>query len=79
MKKSKKVLFLMGTYLNKPSANGICGKVVAKEFIKNGYGVHCVCYDDNNEYKDLIEDQIHIHTVKMSFRNRLRKKLFWEI
>lgn len=74
MKKSKKVLFLMGTYLNKPSANGICGKVVAKEFIKNGYEVHCVCYDDNNEYKDLIEDQIHIHTVKMSFRNRLRKK-----
>lgn len=43
----KKILFVMGEYLNGSSQNGICVEAIKQELVKMKSEVHILCYEDN--------------------------------
>lgn len=75
MLSKKRALFLVGSFIKNTSANGVCCKKLAKEYVKNGYEVHCVCFGayDNDE-KEINTDDIIVHQVKMPYKYKLNEK-----
>lgn len=51
-----KFLFVLGTYLPKASANGICVINLINEMKKQGHSVHCLCWDNVGKKKETIDD-----------------------
>ena len=51
-----KFLFILGTYLPKASANGICVINIIKEIKKQGHLVHCLCWDNIGKKQDIVDD-----------------------
>ena len=60
-----KILFILGTYLPKASANGICVMNLIQELKKSGHEIHCLCWDNIGLEKEDI-DEVHIERVKVS-------------
>lgn len=60
-----KFLFILGTYLPKASANGICVINVINEIKNQGHSVHCLCWDNVGKKHDIV-DGVEITRVFVS-------------
>jgi hypothetical protein len=82
-----KFLIILGNYLPKMHANGICTNEIIKELIKRGHEINVLCYSnsDNNRKNELING-VEVHRVRAPKLNRYRnsiaierKELKWKI
>lgn len=71
-----KILFILGTYLPKPSPNGICVEKVANELVQHGNKVVCLCSKNHydKEYHEIING-VDIYRVKANRLNNLSEQL----
>ena len=81
-----KLLIVLGNYLPKMQANGICTNEVIKELIKRGHEIHVLCYSDTkaNERAESLNG-VQVHRVRAPRFNRYRtatnddkKELIWK-
>ena len=61
----KKVLFLIGNYLPKMSANGVCCQRIIKKYISMGYDVTCIANHQYKTPKETFDAGLKIHYVKI--------------
>ncbi len=75
MKKEKKrILLATDSYYYLPTANGICVEAIANELTNQNIETHVLCFRRDNEPKDEIVNNIHVHRIKMDWVNQLRYK-----
>ena len=67
----KKILFLMGRYLPKPSANSICVDNIIDEMLERNIEVACVCYQDFQKGR---KDKVRIIKTKRNCFNSILYK-----
>jgi glycosyltransferase involved in cell wall biosynthesis len=67
----KKILFLLGSYLPKPSANGICCEPIIQKLIEDGHEVSCIAYAEHDSSLIDYIDNTHIYRIKRSFSDRV--------
>ncbi len=67
----KKVLFLVGNYLPKMSANGVCCHQIIKKYISMGYDVTCIANEQYKTPKEMVDAGIKIHYVKIPLSYKL--------
>lgn len=71
----KKILFIVGTYLPKASANGICVSKVAQLLLERGYNVDCLCIRNSQ-----LPDQEYINGVNVyRINGPLYNQLSWRV
>lgn len=68
-----KLLIVLGNYLPKIQANGICTNEVIKELIERGHEIHVLCYSDvrSNDYEESLNG-VRVHRVRAPRFNRYR-------
>lgn len=66
----RKILFIVGTYLPKASANGICVSKVAEQLINEGYSVDCLCMKNCESPAFEIIDGVGVYRINgpLSYR-----------
>ena len=69
--KKNKVLFMLGSYYDKPYANGICTRQIALEFKKRNFDVDILCYTNGKDISMRKKDDINIFFVRNLFSLRL--------
>lgn len=67
----KKVLFLVGNYLPKMSANGVCCQQIIKKYISMGYDVTCIANEQYKTPKETIDEGLKIHYIKIPLYYKL--------
>lgn len=70
----KKILFLLGMYYPKYSANGLCTKNVVDELIREGYEVDCICNGFKKDVKQERIDGAYLYYIKPRTFQILNKK-----
>lgn len=68
-----KILFMLGMYKPKPSANGICADKVMRSFVENGDSVTCIVNGEYSSPKYETIDGINIRRIKPRLSYRLRE------
>lgn len=66
MVNKKKIVFLVSFFYPKPTANGVCVKLLGVEFLKRGYDVHVICMNNGKDTTDEVIDGIKIHRINKS-------------
>ena len=66
------ILFVLGSYFPKPSANGICVSKVAKQLIEDGNTVSVLSNQLENKNDENL-DGVNVYRVKSSFSDRIEK------
>ncbi|MEG0408462.1 MAG: glycosyltransferase [Bacilli bacterium] len=69
----KKILFILGAFYPKYSANGLCVKNVVDELLKNEYDVTCICNGEKRDAIDVI-DGAKIHYVNSRIYQKIISK-----
>ncbi len=69
----KKVLFLLGMYQPRASANGICCEQVIKKLIESGYEVYCVVNAEYYSPEQESYDGVQIHRIKPRLTYRINE------
>lgn len=67
----KKILFILGMYLPRQSANGICCEQVVKKLVGNGYDVTCIVNDAIGSLQQEELNGAHIYRIKPRLSYRL--------
>lgn len=68
------ILLLTDFYLPNPSANGICIKKLAEEYVNKGYNVSVVAYGIGDVIVDEIIDNVKVYRIKAPKFYRIREK-----
>jgi glycosyltransferase involved in cell wall biosynthesis len=66
-----RILFMLGMYQPRPSANGICCEQVIKELINFGYDVTCIVNGERNSPDVELLEGAKIHRIKTRLTYRL--------
>ncbi len=66
----KKILFATDSFGKAATANGICTGIIANEFVRRGYEVHILCFQENDR-EAVQEKGFHIHPIKNDLVSRL--------
>lgn len=70
----KKILFLLGMYYPRYSANGLCTKNVIDELVREGYGVRCICNSHKMSGKQEYVDGARLYYIKPRLYQILNEK-----
>lgn len=70
------VLFLLGSFYPRASANGNCVWRIAESLQKRGDKVFCICEGQNNKKKEMVSG-VEIHYIKGYRQDRMREKGFF--
>ncbi len=70
-KKTKHIVLMAGMFHPQYSANGICVKNVADEFVKRGHKVSCICNEYGNEPYDDTIDGINVYRITHRLYDRI--------
>ena len=54
----KKILFMLGNYTPKASANGICVRAVIEDLKRKGYHVYVICYGNEEKMQETEQETI---------------------
>lgn len=73
----KKILFIVGTYLPKASANGICVSKVAQLLLKEGYSVDCLCMWNCQAPEKEDIDGVKVYRINGTLSNRISWRLLY--
>ena len=68
----KKVLFILGNYFPKMSANGVCCHQIMKKYTELGYDVTCISNEQYKTPSQAVNDGIKIHYVKIPPAYKIR-------
>lgn len=68
---SKKILFIVGNYFPKASANGVCAQNLIDVYLEKGFETDVVCFRHTNVDTPKIYKKSLIYTVKPDLRLRL--------